>query len=427
MTYQEAMDYISGIARFGSCLGLDNIRILMRYLGNPQDKLKLVHVAGTNGKGSTVSFISHILMRAGFRTGIYTSPFIERFTERIRVGDREIGEDDLAKLTARVKDAVDAMLGDGFGQPTEFEIVCAIAFLYFLEQKCDICVLEVGLGGRLDATNVIQCPLLAVITTISFDHMEYLGDTLEQIAAEKAGIIKEGGDVLLYPQKPEAGQVFERICKERKAVLHHMKPPEQVLSADLSGTAFLLGGKEYRIRMIGLHQINNASLAICAASILRTKGLRISEEDVRQGLLDSFWPGRFEVIRRNPYVILDGSHNLEGMQILSENIRRYFGNKKIRLIIGILRDKEYGKMLDVILPLACRVYTVTPPVSRALSAAELAEEVKRRSDVPAEAVPDPVEACRRALRDASGDDVVTACGSLYYIGLIRRNGGRNDQ
>lgn len=420
MTYGEAMEYISGIARFGSHLGLQNVRTLMQYLGNPQDRLKIVHVGGTNGKGSTVSFLSHILMRSGYKTGIYTSPYIERFTERIRIGDEEIGEDDLGRLTESVRDATEEMLRDGYGQPTEFEIVCAIAFLYFTEQECDICVVEVGLGGRLDATNVIPCPLLAVITTISYDHMEYLGNTLGQIAFEKAGIIKRGGDVLLYPQEKEAGEVFLQVSREREACLHHAAMPERILSADLSGTVFLLNGREYRIRMLGLNQTKNASMAVHAAVLLQKKGYSISEDDIREGLWDTTWPGRFELRRKDPCVILDGAHNLEGMQVLAENLRLYFGDKKIRLIIGILKDKEYGKMLDVILPKADCAYAVCPPSDRALPAGELAGEIRKRSAIPTVIEPDPAKAYDEAVGKSSREDVVVACGSLYYLGILRK-------
>ncbi len=420
MTELEAMEYIEGIARFGSHLGLDNIRTLMHYLGNPQKNLRFVHVAGTNGKGSTVSFLSHILTEAGYRTGVYTSPFIERFTERIRIGEDEISGEDLARLTEKVKNAVETMQKDGHGMPTEFEVVCAIAFLYFEEKKCDPCVLEVGLGGRLDATNVIDRPLLSVITTISYDHMEYLGSTLTEIAGEKAGIIKEGGEVLLYPQCEESEKVFEEVCREKNASLHHVRMPDRTLKADLDGVSFRIGERTYRIRLLGSYQTGNAATAVSAAEILNRKGIRIPEEAVVKGLEKTTWPGRFEVIRREPTVILDGSHNVEGMQKLAESLRLYFGDKKkIILIIGILKDKEYGKMLDMILPFAKEIYAVTPPTVRALSAGELADEILRRSGKNAEAAADPVVAYRKALNKAEKKDVIAVCGSLYYIGQIR--------
>ncbi len=419
MTIREAMTYINGVARFGSHLGLDNIRTLMHRLDDPQQSLRFVHVAGTNGKGSTVSFLSHILMKAGYKTGIYTSPFIERFNERIRIGNREIPDEDLARLTGIVKEKAEEMRQNGQGSPTEFEIITAIAFLYFKEQMCDICVLEVGLGGRLDATNVIEAPLLSVITTISFDHMEYLGDTLEKIAYEKAGIIKKGGKVLIYPQKEESDRVFERVCSERGAVLHRAEMPEKVIQSDLSGTVFLLSGRQYRIRMIGSYQVNNAALAAAAAGLLDQKGLEIPEDAIAAGLLEAGWPGRFELIRRGPEVIIDGAHNEEGIRKLTESLKLYYGDRKFLLVIGILRDKEYGRMLDEILPLAKRVFTTEPPSPRALSAEELQKEVQKRTGVAAEDIGNPLAAYQAALAAAGEDDVIVCCGSLYYIGQIR--------
>ncbi len=420
MNYEDARKYIDSVAVFGSKLGLENIRNLMRYLGDPQDKLKFIHVAGTNGKGSTVAFINSILIQAGYRTGMYTSPYVERFSERIRVDNEEIGEEDFASLTTIVRDAVIRMEEDGCGAPTEFEIICAVAFLYFCQKKCDICILEVGLGGRLDATNVIEDPLLCIITPISYDHMDILGDSLEKIAYEKAGIIKEGSEVLIYPQIPEVEKVIGDVCRERGAELHIAKMPGQALSAGLDGVDFSLFDNIYHIGLLGDYQINNAAVAVCAARILEKKGIKTGEEAVREGLKKAVWPARFEILRQKPYVIIDGSHNVQGAKRLSSSLKLYFKERKIILIAGILRDKEYGKMLDILLPLAKRVYTVTVPSPRTLKADELLEEVKKRSDIEAQSCEDPVRAVKLALKEAAGTDVICACGSLYYVGLIRK-------
>ena len=426
MNYREAMEYINGIAKFGSHLGLDNIRTLMHYLGDPQDDMQYVHVAGTNGKGSTVSYISHILMAAGMKTGIYTSPFIQRFSERIKVNDTEISDEDLARLTGTVKEAVDRMKDDGCGCPTEFEVVNAIAFLYFKENSCDICVLEVGLGGRLDATNVIRCPLLAVITTISYDHMEILGDTLAKIAYEKAGIIKEGGDVLIYPQKAEAEEIFEKVCRERHATLHRAAMPVKLLKADLDGQSFLMAGSgEMHTGLLGNYQINNAALASDAALILKEKGLPLDDEIIRTGIAETVWPGRFELVGRNPDFIIDGSHNVEGMQKLRDSLNIYFGGKKIIFILGILKDKQYEEMIDIILPMAEKIFTVTPPTPRALTSCCLAQIINSRGGVRAEACETVETACEKAQslaaikKNTSENEVICACGSLYYIGQVR--------
>ncbi len=420
MNYEAALEFINGIAKFGTHLGLENITTLMEYLGNPQNDLRYIHVAGTNGKGSTVAFISQILIESGMKVGIYTSPFIQRFSERIKINDREISDDELARVATTVRKAAEKMVADGHDMPSEFELVNAMAFIYFKENKCDICVLEVGMGGRLDATNVIRCPLLAVITTISFDHMDYLGDTLAKIAYEKAGIIKNGGDVLLYPQEKEAEDVFENVCSERHAVLHHAGMPKKLISADTRGQIFDMDDyKGLRISLLGNYQINNAATAVNAALILRKKGLKISDDNIKKGLEHTIWPGRFEIISRNPDVIIDGSHNAEGMQKLSESLHQYFHDRKIIFIFGILRDKQYGKMLDIILPSAKRAYTVTPPTPRALPAEELMEEIEKRSGIQTEAFENVETALKEAQEAADSDDIICVCGSLYYIGQVR--------
>ena len=398
MNYEDARKYIDSIARFGSKLGLENIENLMRLLGDPQEKLKCVHVAGTNGKGSTVAFLNSILMKAGYRTGMYTSPFVERFSERIRVNGKEIGEEDFAALATKVRDAATKMKEEGIGEPTEFEIITAIAFLYFYREKCDICILEVGLGGRLDATNVIRKPLLCMITPVSLDHTDILGDTLEKIAFEKAGIIKENSTVLIHPQEKGVERVIEDVCKSRNAHLTVCRLPEDTAKAGLDGVDFDLDGTVYHTVLLGDYQKDNAAMAVSAAHMLREKDFRISEDDIKNGISSAVWPARFELIKRDPYIIVDGSHNAEGMERLAGSLRLYFPDRRVIFIIGILKDKDYETMLDLILPLAKKVYTVTVPSARTLDAKELLEEVKRRTDVPAEAVGDPEEAVKKALK-----------------------------
>ncbi len=419
MNYEDARKYIDSIARFGSKLGLENIRNLMRLLGDPQEKLKFVHVAGTNGKGSTVAFLNSVLMKAGYRTGMYTSPFVERFSERIRVYGEEIGEEDFARLATKVRCAAVKMKEEGIGEPTEFEIISAIAFLYFFEQKCDICILEVGLGGRLDATNVINKPLLCMITPISYDHTEILGDTLEKIAFEKAGIIKKNSTVLVHPQEDGVLKVFEDVCRQKEAELKICKLPKGYLKADPDGVDFETYGITCHISLLGDYQINNASMAVKAAQILCEKGFDIKEEDIKNGLSSAEWPARFELIRKDPCVFIDGSHNAEGMERLASSLRLYFPDRQIVFIIGILKDKDYKRMLDTILPLAKTVYTVTVPSDRTLKADELLSEVKKRTAVYAEAVGDPITAYKKAIKKAGSTDVICACGSLYYVGIIR--------
>lgn len=281
--YKEALDYIHGTRKFGCKLGLENIRTLLSMLGNPHKKLKYVHVAGTNGKGSTVAFISSILIESGYKTGIFISPYIERFTERIRVNREEISKEDLARITGIVKAKVDEMLMNGLFHPTEFEIVTAIAFQYFYEMKCDVVVLEVGLGGRFDSTNVIDDSLVSIITSVSYDHMAILGDTLSKIAFEKAGIIKNNSDVVLYTQDKEVEKVVEDACSASNSTLHKVKfEGIQVVYYDIEGQIFNFGVyKNLKIKLLGAHQFKNAVVALEACKILAYKGYKITEETVK--------------------------------------------------------------------------------------------------------------------------------------------------
>ncbi|SER98359.1 dihydrofolate synthase / folylpolyglutamate synthase [Butyrivibrio fibrisolvens] len=422
MNYEQALNYIESIEKFGIDLGLDRMRELLRRLGDPQNGLKYVHVAGTNGKGSTVAFISNILMAAGYKTGIYISPSLDRFTKRIQVDGREIDRDVLAELTQKVKDAADSMQQDGLSVPTEFEQVNAIAFLYYKHEKCDFVVLEVGLGGRMDSTNVINCPEVAVIASISFDHMQYLGNTLPEIAGEKAGIMKEGGDVVVYDQAPEVMEVFRNVAKERGCRLHISGMPEgdKAIRYDLTGQYFKYESEIYHISLLGDYQIRNASLALAAVRILQSKGYdKITEDAIRQGLVNTRWEGRFELLQDNPKVIVDGAHNPDGIRVLCTSLKRLFPDKKIIFIAGVLADKDYKSMMEMVAPLGKVFHTITPPNNRALPAEDLADTFRFFGS---EAVShgSVEEALDSALKEAAEDDVICAFGSLYYIGQIRK-------
>lgn len=420
MNYDEAMDYIHGTLKFGSKLGLHNIGVLLELMGNPHKKLKYVHVAGTNGKGSTVAFISSILMASGYKVGIYTSPYIQRFTERIKINNAEIDSDILAGLTGYVKGKVDEMVARGESHPTEFEIVTAIAVQYFYESNCDVVVLEVGLGGRFDSTNIIDTPDVAVITTISYDHMDRLGYTLSGIAFEKAGIIKPGGDVVSYEQPPEAGEVLKKACSERGARLYQTGFSSlNLLEYGIGGQIFDFEGyKALEISLLGEHQLKNATVAIKAAESLAKKGYRISAETIRNGLKNARWQGRLEVLKTDPIVLIDGAHNTEGATVLRNALHNYFSNKRFTFIMGVLVDKDYRSMMDIVLPGCHRVITVTPKSTRALSASELA--VVAGAYCKNVYVSDTIEeAIKISMQDASSEDVICAFGSLYYIGAVR--------
>ncbi len=420
MNHKEAIEYIHGTYKFGLKLGLHNIAALLELMDNPQDKLKYVHVAGTNGKGSTVAFISSILAAAGYRAGVYTSPYIQRFTERIRINDSEIGEEDLARVTGFVKEKADIMVARGENHPTEFEIVTAIAFQYYYEQRCDVVVLEVGLGGRFDSTNIIKTPDLAVITTISYDHMDRLGNTLSEIAFEKAGIIKPGGEVLSYAQEPEAAGVLEKACSERGSGLSF---------ADFSSIRlerFHIGGqvfdyKEYpglEISLLGEHQLKNAVVAIEAAELLKSKGYVLTAESIRQGLKGAKWPGRLEVVHTDPVFLIDGAHNIEGANVLRNALDMYFPGKKITFIMGVFRDKDYRAMIKAVIRDCRRVIAVAPENERALTAAELAMELGHYCKNVY--INDTIEgAVRTCMQSAAQDEVICAFGSLSYIGAVR--------
>ena len=420
MNYDEALAYIHGTIRFGSKLGLHNIGTLLKLMGDPQKKLRFVHVAGTNGKGSTVAFISSILMESGYRVGVYTSPYIQRFTERIRTGNTEIECGDLARITTFVKQKVDRMLEMGENHPTEFEIVTAMAFQYYFEMKCDVVVLEVGLGGRFDSTNIIETSDLAVITTISHDHTEWLGTELTQIAFEKAGIIKPDGDVLAYGQDAEVVEVFRKACIEMGARLQ---------IADFSGLrseGFSFDGQKFsfedrdglEISLLGEHQMKNASVAVKAAELLMRKGWRITEATLRKGLANTRWPGRLEILGREPLLLIDAAHNIEGARVLRTALDEYFPGRRFSFIMGVSNDKDYRAMAQTVITRCTRIITVTPNSVKALPAAVLSDAVSSYCNNVQ--VSDTIEeAVRTSLAAVAPDEVICAFGSLYYIGAVR--------
>lgn len=390
-------------------------------MGNPHEKLKYIHVAGTNGKGSTVAFISNILMRSGYKVGIYTSPYLERFTERIRIDEIEIGKDELARITAHVKEKVEDMILLGENHPTEFEIVTAIAFQYYFEKNCDIVVLEVGMGGRLDSTNVISTPLVSVITTISYDHMEWLGESLHEIAFEKAGIIKDRGDVVLYPQSDEVEKVFEDVCRERNARLYKVDMKSLKLTEyGVNGQTFDFEEFEsLRISLLGEHQLRNCAVAIKCVRVLQKSGFDISEAEIAEGLAKTKWPGRLEVLCAEPIVIIDGGHNAECAEILKKTLNEYFPCKRKTIIMGVMKDKDYKSMIQAVASIASCFITVTPKGERSLPAKELEIFVSPYCNYVYTS--DTIEdAIRHALEITPKNDLICAFGSFVYIGEVRK-------
>ena len=437
MTYEEAQVYMEQAAKRGSILGLTSITHLLQRLGNPQNKLQVIHVAGTNGKGSTCTFLEHLYRAEGKRVGRYISPTLFCYLERFQINGHYMEEQEFANLLSDIIVHIGCMEQNGESLPTAFEIETAVAFQYFVEQQVDMVILETGMGGRLDATNVVDAPLCTVFTSIGMDHMQFLGDTLEQITYEKAGIIKTGCLVISYPNLSEVIAVLEKqyslhnietLDKNAQCSLHNIKPsclggfhvvhPEdiEILSETLEGSTFRYKGAAYSIRMVGRYQIYNAVTAI------ETK-LCLDGHLIKEGLLHAGIAGRFEKMSDEPLIIRDGAHNVDGVRALRESIQKHFTKEKLIFIIGVLRDKEYDKMMALLCPLAEKVFTVTPEGERGLPA-----EVLKDSIIP---YCDAVEACgsvKEALEmaeqeyqklDAMNESAaIIAWGSLSYIGQI---------
>ena len=418
MTYQEALEYIHGISWTFCKPGLDRIEELCRGLGNPERSLKFVHVAGTNGKGSFCSMLSSVLTAAGYKTGLFTSPYIYRFNERMRVNGEDIPDKTLARITERVRPVAEAMKD----KPTEFELITAIAFEYFREEGCDIVVLEAGMGGRLDSTNVIRNPLLSVITGIALDHVAFLGDTTEKIAAEKAGIIKDEAPVLFGGTDEGAERVIRETAEARGSEFFKADYTRlSVESADLSGSVIdYKQRKVVKISLLGLYQPRNASLVLDACDILRTRGIELSEEDIYEGLSRAVWRARFEIIKENPTVIFDGAHNAEGISAAVESIKHYFKDKRVAVVSGVLSDKDYMTIAKSLSEVASRVFTVTPDNPRALSASDYARIISAHG-VEATPMASVKEALEAALSYAEREGTaVFSLGSLYtYEEVIR--------
>lgn len=425
MNYQESLKYIEETHKFGIRLGLENMSKLLELLGNPQDKLNIIHVAGTNGKGSTCSFITSILKECGYKVGLYTSPYLETFTERIRINGENIPEEDVARIVTLIREKIEQMVSEGYSYPTEFEIVTTMAFYYYCEQDVDFVALEVGLGGRYDATNIIKKSDVSVITSISLDHVGILGDTVAKIAYEKGGIIKENGVAVVYDQSDEAKNVIKDICKEKNAKYIEVKFDDiNVKQSDINTQVYdcSIMGQRYEdleIQLIGDHQINNSMLALSAIEVLKElKNLNLNEEDIRKGLLNTRWPGRIEKIMDKPTFIIDGAHNEDGARSLAKAIEKNFNGKKATLLIGMLEDKDIDGVLEILMPYFNKVITTTPDNDRAINCETLKEKISKYVD-DIVAISNIEDAVNYTLRNAKEDDIIISAGSLYMIGTVR--------
>lgn len=423
-TYQKTIDYLYALQKHGVKLALSNSLALMARMGEPHRKFRSVHVAGTNGKGSTSAFIAAMLQAAGYRVGLYTSPHLVSFCERIRINNELISEAKVVELAARVRDAATGREGAAALNPTFFEVTTAMAFTYFAEEGVDIAVIEVGMGGRLDSTNVIA-PLVSVITNIELEHIEFLGTTLVQIAREKAGVIKPGVPVVTSAAQPEVVAVFEQEAAAQKTAVFRMSRdfmPARIATGRELVFDYLGIKSSYekvKITMLGRHQVDNACLALAAIETLRTAGVAVDEAAARQGLFHACWAGRLELVARNPDIYLDGAHNPASAHILAKTVRDMkSAYQRIILIIGILGDKDYQGIISALVPLADHVVATKPQYARAMEVGALAAEIKKRhGDVEtAETLEDAVTLARKA---ASPDDLVLITGSLYVVGDAR--------
>lgn len=417
MLYEEARVYLDQASKYGSVLGLESISNLLKELDNPQDALTFIHIAGTNGKGSILAYMSAILQEDGYKVGRYISPTVLEYLERFQINGMFMAEHVFGDLMDEIRLAIDRMKEKGYEPPTVFEIETAIAFLYFKKEKCDYVLLETGLGGRLDATNIVQKVEVCVFSSISMDHMHVLGETLEEIAAEKAGIIKPGASVVMAPQEESVALVLQKeanneaqMVEKARITVERRNLQEQIFSY-----------KEFRgmkIQLLGAHQMENAATALEIVLAMRRRGVDISERAVREGLAKAVWPGRFQVLQKEPLLIIDGAHNEDAAKRLAENLDIYLPNSKVIGIMGVFKDKEYGKIIRLMKPYLDYVYTIELPNSeRTLSKEELAYQL-RGQGVKAEAAASVGNALEQAKQRAKTGQVVLAFGSLSYLGQL---------
>ena len=422
MNYTEARAYVDSTERFGIKPGLERITKMLAYVGNPQDKLKFVHVAGTNGKGSTCTMMASVLMEAGYKTGLFTSPFVIDFRERFMVDGEMISENEFAEIMTRVRTVNDLLEKSGTSL-TQFELITAVALLWFVQKECDVVVLECGLGGRLDSTNVIRAPLCSVITKISLDHTDILGDTVEKIASEKAGIIKPGCPVVLAPHQDQAAvRVIEKKCAEiGSSLIVSGMDTVSVKTMLPTMSEIYYGGLRLMIPLAGAHQFENAVTTVNAARELNERGLVISDDQIVSGIAKAKIPARFEIISHAPLVVVDGAHNPDGVEALCSSVDALLGGRSIVGIIGMLRDKAYEEALSQIIPRFDMVLTVTPDSPRALSAKELAACAERFAGegVSVKPVDSLKKAASIALDMTDEASAVVVCGSLYLASAMR--------
>lgn len=405
MTYEETLSYIHSIPKFRRPLGNAQLARLLNTVGDPQDKLNVIHIAGTNGKGSAAAMLGEILKRQGYKTGLFTSPFIEVFNERIQINNELITDGELIEYTEKIK----RIMEENEAYVSEFAFITAVAFLYFYEKGCDYVVLETGMGGRLDATNIIKKPKLCVLTSISLDHMQFLGEEISEIAKEKCGIIKHGVPVVSYGNEAVKG-IIKAAALENNSELAF---PSEAVASD---GGFIYEGKQYRLSLKGGYQVKNAALVIEGCKMLNKYGIAVSDKAVQEGLENTAWPVRYEFVRDN--LVIDGGHNIDGMRSLVKSLKE--DGRKIYAVVAMMSDKSVEECVSEIASCADRLYFTELDMPRCASAKELSQLAKQ-SGKTAVVIKDPLDAVNAALADADNDTLVTVCGSLYLAGEVRKN------
>lgn len=417
MNFYTAMEYIEDKNKLGVVPGLDNIIELLTRLGSPQNKVKCLHIAGTNGKGSIFSFVENVLIDAGYKVGRYISPTIFEYLERFQINKNIMHEDTFAAYIDKVSKVIRKMEAEGLPSPTAFEIETAVAFLYFADELCDFCLIECGMGGTLDATNVIDNPLVCAFASISMDHMQFLGNSLSEIATNKAGIIRDNAICISAPQKDESSKVLKAVAAAHQCN-YYMTSMNDVsdINYHISGTSFSYRGESYEISLLGIHQISNAITAIEIINAIAklSCGDRISLNNIQNGLANTVWPGRMTKISENPYIFVDGAHNEDAWLCLRQNINKYFTNRRIIYIIGVLKDKEYSKMVDILCDSMEYAIAITPNSPRGLDKNVLAGLILDKN-IRCSLADNCDEAMHLALDYATKDDVILVCGSLSFL------------
>ncbi|HZJ78665.1 MAG TPA: folylpolyglutamate synthase/dihydrofolate synthase family protein [Clostridia bacterium] len=422
MNYAQSVEYIHSLLKFGIKPGLERITALCGELGNPQDNLKIIHVAGTNGKGSISTMLSEVLKQTGYKVGLFTSPYVLDFRERMQINGEMIDKNELAQIVNKIKPIVESLEKNGL-QLTEFEVITAAAFYFFMKNKCDIVVLEVGLGGRFDSTNIIKNPLVSVITSISYDHINVLGSTISEIAFEKCGIIKDYGITVSYPQQhTDAKKVIEETAKEKnnRLIIPNLSDIS-VIESDITGSKAVIDKIELEIPFAGKHMVLNCSVAVAALGALNELEFKVTDENIKDGIKGAKIPARMEVLTDNPTVIiLDGGHNGECARALDAFIKEYLKNKKIVGLIGMMADKDYHSYIKTVAPNFNKVIATTPDNPRALDAKTLCEVVEKHC-IDCDFCLKPEEAVKYIKSILSEYDALVICGSFYLSAEVRNS------